>query len=53
VATLSAKNAVFRAVVSAVSVPQMFRAPFATGCLVSGSMVAAFSSLVALPALSR
>jgi hypothetical protein len=53
VATDSAKNEVFRAVVSAVSVTQMFRAPFSSGLLVCGLIAAAFSSLVGLPAAVR
>src|SRR4051794_17807366 len=53
VATLSAKNEVFRAVVSAVSVTQMLRAPFSTGLPDLGSVAAAFSSLVGVPAAVR
>src|SRR3954468_18386607 len=52
-AVLSAKYAVFRAVVSAVSVTQIWRAGLLTGFSVLGSMAASFSSLVGLPALSR
>src|SRR5919202_5200748 len=53
VATLSAKKEVFSAVVSAVSVTQMLRAPFSTGLPVALSTAAAFSSLVGLPAAVR
>ena len=46
VATRSAKKAVFSAVVSAVSVTQIWRAWLATGFLVCGSMAATALSLV-------
>ena len=41
-ASCSAMYDVFRAVVSAVSVTQTLRAPFATGCFVFGSMTASW-----------
>src|SRR4051812_21559564 len=53
IATCSAKNEVFSALVRAVSVTQRFRAPFSTGCLVFGSIAASFGSLVSLPSLVR
>ena len=52
-ATFSAKYAVLSAVVSAVSVTQIWRAGFATGLLRLGIDGGGFSSLVGLPALSR
>ena len=53
VATLSAKNEVFRAVASAVSVTQRLRAPFSRGLPVSLLIAAAFSSFVGLPPAVR
>ena len=52
VATLSAKNEVFRAVASAVSVTQRLRAPL-RGLPVSLLIAAAFSSFVGLPPAVR
>ena len=43
---------VFSAVVSAVSVTQMSRMPFATGCFVFGSTTAYFGSFVPPPGAS-
>ena len=53
VATRSAKKAVLSAVVSAVSVTQIWRAWLATGFLVWGSMAATALSWSALPLASR
>src|SRR5215207_8008955 len=52
-ATFSAKYDVLRAVVSAVSVTQMFRAGLLTGSPHFGSTAGPFSSAVGLPFLSR
>ena len=52
VAMLSAKKAVLRAVVRAVSVTQIWRAGFEVGAPVLGSLAAAALSLVPLPEAS-